>query len=509
MKPKVAVAAVSQDAARAGARSADRGGNAVDAALAAGLTAAVTHPGMCSLGGAVFVTVWPPDEEPAVVDGAAETPGRGLPPDERGGGAVEVHVPFGAGVETEVGPGSVAVPGLPAGCSLAARRFGRLGWRELLEPVVDRVRGGFPLPPSCHAFLAHAHEPIYARDDRSRAALTGEDGTLLEPGGIVRPEGLAASLETLAREGAEAFYRGGIGRRIADHVRDGGGSLTRRDLREYRPRIRRPLQVEIDGWRVATNPSPATGGRRLAALLALSGSRPREGWGPDDIAWLVRAQRAVLGHGGAGPGELPERVRSILDGGVRPGGPGSPATLHTSAVDGEGRVCSITMSDGYGSGVMPPGTGLWLNNCLGERELNPGGPGSRPPGRRVPSNMAPTAARSGAGAALAVGTPGSERIPTVLHQVLLHRIRLGASPEEAVRRPRLHVEASGGGPRVACEPGLPTGEVELPLRRCEELDLYFGGAAVAERGPDGDLLLAADPRRGGGTAVGGGGGRSG
>ena len=126
MDEKVAVAAVSADAARAGARAADLGGNAVDAALAAGLTAAVTHPGMCSLGGAVFVTVWPPDEAPVVVDGAVKTPGRGLASGERGGGSVEVRLGFGGGVETEIGPGSVAVPGLPAGCSEAARRYGRL-----------------------------------------------------------------------------------------------------------------------------------------------------------------------------------------------------------------------------------------------------------------------------------------------------------------------------------------------------------------------------------------------
>lgn len=504
MDEKVAVAAVSADAARAGARAADLGGNAVDAALAAGLTAAVTHPGMCSLGGAVFVTVWPPRGGPVVVDGAAETPGRGLASEERGGGAVEVRLGFGGGVDTEVGPGSVAVPGLLAGCSEAARRYGRLPWGELLAPVIERVRGGFPLPASCHAFLAHAHDPIYARDPRSRTALTGEGGDLLAPGGLVRPDGLEETLELLAREGARSFYRGELGRRIADHVRSAGGSLTRRDLRAYRPRVRRPLRMELEGWRVATNPAPAVGGRRLAALLALSDGRPAGDWDAGDVAWLVRTQRAVLGHGRPAERGLTGPARSILGGaGSDEGGgePGSPATLHTSAVDGEGRICSVTMSDGYGSGVMPPGTGVWLNNCLGERELNPGGPGSRPPGRRLPSNMAPTAVRAPAGGALAIGTPGSERIPTVLHQVLLSRIRLGVELEEAVRRPRLHVEWDGDDPRVACEPGLPLEEVELPVRRHEELDLYFGGATAVERTGEGDFLAAADPRRGGGTAA--------
>ncbi len=500
MDPHVAVAAVSRDAARAGADVAARGGNAVDAALAAGLVAAITHPGMCSLGGAAFVVVWPAGDDPAVVDGAIEVPGRGLSPGERGGGTVEARFSYGGGTETLAGPGSVGTPGLPAACAAASRRFGRRPWRALVEPAVERARDGFPLPPACHAFLEHAYGPIYRRDERGRAALGDEDGELVGPGETVRPEGLAESLALLAREGPEAFYRGPLARRIADHVRRGGGSLTRRDLEAYRARVRRPLEAGLDGWRVATNPRPAVGGRVLAALLALSGDRPREGWSAADVAWLVRAQRAVLAAARDGdPEGLPRAARAALEAGGDAAA-GSPATLHTSAVDADGTLCSVTMSDGYGSGVMPPGTGIWLNNCLGERELNPGGPGEGPPGRRLPSNMAPTAARGPDGGALALGSPGSGRIPTTIHQVLLARVRLGMTLEEAVRHPRLHVEVGGEETRVACEPGLPTDELEMPVRRYGDLDMFFGGVAAAARDPDGGFVLAADPRRGGGTA---------
>lgn len=504
MPPKIAVAAVSETAARAGLRAAAGGGNAVDAALAAGLAAAVTHPGMCSLGGAAFVTVWPAGGDPVVVDGGAETPGRGLEPAERGDG-IEVRMAYGGGTGTVVGPGSVAVAGLPAACDVARARFGRLGWKDLLSPTVDAVRGGFPLPPACHAFLVHAWEPIYRRDPRSRAALGDGDGGLIEPGEPVEPPGLADTLERLAREGADHFYRGPLGQRIADHVRGAGGSLTRRDLDAYRAEVRPPLATELDAWRVATNPPPAAGGRILAALLAMSAGRPEGDWDAADVAWLVRAQRAVLeGARDERGGELPEEARAFLEAG--PGAPppasGSGSTLHTSAVDGAGTLCSVTMSDGFGSGVMPPGTGLWLNNCLGERELNPAGPGHAPPGHRLPSNMAPTVARGPDGRALALGTPGSERIPTVLHQVLLTAVRTGRTLEETLARPRLHVELGGDGPVVACEPGLPLDEVELPVRRSDGLDMYFGGAAAAARAADGRLLAAADPRRGGGAVVG-------
>lgn len=508
MPPRVAVAAVSETAARAGLRAVARGGGAVDAALAAGLTATVTHPGMCSLGGAAFVAVWPAGDDPAVVDGGVETPGRGLEPSERGDGGIEARLAYGGGTGTVVGPASVAVPGLPAACDVARARYGRLGWEDLLAPAVDAVRGGFPLPPACHAFLSHAWDPIYRRDPRSRASLGDGEGGLIGPDETVEPPGLVETLEELAREGADHFYRGPLGHRIADHVRGSGGSLTRRDLAAYRPRVRRPLAVELDGWSVATNPPPAAGGRILAALLAMSSGRPRGGWDASDVAWLARTQRAVLARErGERTEPLPAEARSLLEAGPdRPGPPpGSGSTLHTSAVDDRGNLCSVTMSDGYGSGVMPPGTGLWLNNCLGERELNPAGPGHAPPGRRLPSNMAPTVARGPEGEALALGTPGSERIPTALHQVLLNAMRLGDTLREAVARPRLHVEMGDDGPRVVSEPGLPLDEVELPVRRYDALEMYFGGAAAAARAADGRLLAAADPRRGGGTAAGTGG----
>lgn len=499
MSPRVAVAAVSREAARAGARVAAEGGTAVDAALSAGLTAAVTHPGMCSLAGAAFVTVWPADGDPVLVDGGAGTPGRGLDPEQRGQSGIEVHLGYGGGLDTVVGAGSVATPGLLAACAAAADRFGRLPWRVLLEPAVEQTREGFPLPEACHDFLTHAHEPIYARDPRSRAALEGRDGGLAGPGETVRPEGLADSLEALAREGVDLFYRGEIGRRIARHVRDRGGSLTRRDLEAYRPLLRAPVGAELDGWRVATNPAPALGGRVLTALLRLSDRRPRDGWTAQEVRWLVRVQELVLGHREP-DGALPDGVERLLGEAAGTGG-ASSSTLHTSAVDADGTICSVTMSDGYGSGVMPPGTGIWLNNCLGERALNPGGLAGRPPGRRIPSHMAPTAARGPGGEAMAVGTPGAARIPTVTHQLLLNRIRLGMTLEESVRHPRLHVEDRPDRPRVACEPGLPVRAVERPVRRFEELSMFFGGAGVAVRGAGGALEATADPRRGGGTVL--------
>jgi len=202
-----------------------------------------------------------------------------------------------------------------------------------------------------------------------------------------------------------------------------------------------------------------------------------------------------------------EGIRRLLERAEAAGGePGrlreSSSTIHTSAVDGRGLACSVTCSDGYGSGVMPPGTGLWLNNALGERDLTRGEFHDLEPGERLTSNMAPTVARRPDGAVLAIGSPGAERIPSLVLQPLLGHLRGGIPLAEAVERPRLHVDVDEGEPVVLAEPGLPLDRLELPVRRESERSLAFGGVEAAAL-IGGRLDAAADSRRGGGVTIGG------
>ncbi len=476
---KVAVAAISQKAAGAGTRVGREGGNAVDAALSASLLAVITHPGMCSLGGACFITVWPPDgADPVVVDGGHEMPGRGLPEARFGRGGTEVVLDFAGGMSTIVGPGSVATPGLLAAFDAASERFGAVPWRELFGPARDLARSGFPLPAACRVFLKHAHDEIYGVDPRSRGVLHDGEGRLLEAGDTVRVEGLPATLDVLAERGAESFYRGEVARRIADHVQAEGGLLTRRDLASYDVEWRAPLRAAVDEWSVATNPPPAMGGAVLAAVLRLLPDTPRDRWSAGDVRRLADALEAVARF----------RLQE------------SSSTIHTSAVDADGLACSVTCSDGYGSGVMPPGTGLWLNNALGERDLTRGEFHALDPGERLSSNMAPTAVRHPDGRVLAIGSPGAERIPTVVAQALLGHLRGGLSLEDAVEHPRLHVEVTPGDARVVAEPGLPLERLDLPVSREESRSLAFGGVTTAALS-NGRLDAASDSRRDGGAAV--------
>ncbi|MDP9189714.1 MAG: gamma-glutamyltransferase family protein, partial [Actinomycetota bacterium] len=272
------------------------------------------------------------------------------------------------------------------------------------------------------------------------------------------------------------------------------------------------LTVDVDDWVYATVPPPGIGGPVLAAMLLLMGGRPRGDWTPDDRAHLARVQGAVLRHRATHLDVAGDRVSAgqrLLDDVRRQGSAWlrtSPSTVHVSCVDGEGMACAVTASSGYGSGVVTPGTGLMLNNCLGEPELNRPGLHAWRPGDRLPSNMAPTVGRRADGAVLAIGSPGADRITTALVQVLA-ALGGGVGLQEAVDAPRLHVRpVRGGGLEVDHEADaelpLPTsGGEPLVAREMPPHSMYFGGVAAAMRHPDGTLEAAADPRRAGAVVL--------
>ena len=149
---------------------------------------------------------------------------------------------------------------------------------------------------------------------------------------------------------------------------------------------------------------------------------------------------------------------------------------------------------------MPAGTGLWLNNCLGEIELNRRGLDAGPVGSRLPSNMAPSVARR-EGAVLAVGSPGADRITTALQQFLINYLLFDMSLEDAIAHPRLHIDTSGKDPRLMAEAGLDLPDSDLALKLFPELVMYFGGVGAAVYDSASGLKSAADPRREGGTCI--------
>lgn len=507
---RVAVAAASQIAADAGVEVGRLGGNAVDAAIAASFVSMTTDPGIVALGGGSYVTVSEPDGSTVVIDGYVEMPGRSAAPERIGSGIDSVHIDYGGGLDTGIGHGSVATPGSVAALGVASERYGTIEWSDLLGPARRWARDGFAMPSAAAEYLAVAGAPIFGWHPESRAALLHPDGTPRAVGERVHCAGLADSLAIIAEDGPVAFSTGEIGRRIADDVSSNGGILGRDDLAAYAPMVREALELDLGGWRFATNPGPAIGGVAVAAVLALV--RDETTWTADVVDRLATAFAAVLTfrrhHYDLAEQREPVIARLIelaRDGDV-PAMLDAPSTVHVSAVDGDGRACAITSSSGYGSGVVVPGTGIWLNNALGEIDLLRSELSDVAPGTRLPSNMAPSVARGPDGSVLAVGSAGASRITSAIAQAVFHHVCLGRPLDDAVGQPRVHAEMVGGhgGDRVviAHEPGLPDGALANVERRpFDRRAMYFGGVQAASRHADGSLHATADPRRGGGTAV--------
>ncbi len=501
----VAVAAASQDAADAGAEISALGGNAVDCAIAAAMYAINTEPGVCALAGSAFATIWPPGGDPVTIDGNVAVPGMGLPsrfsPEPQ-----SVYMEYGGGVETIIGAASVAVPGTPAALHLASQKFGRVAWRELLEPTIRATRDGFPLSAACHYYLSYSGDVIFGRSEEGHRALHDEKGEVLEARSRIVVPQLADSLTAIAEGGSEVFYSGDVGRAIAEHVQERGGFLTMQDLQDYAAQIRDSLIIRLGDWRIATNPPPAVGGAMLAAMLLAFEDRPVSRWDDDALRLLLRVQEAAMTYRKKKldlsddiAGDV-ARFLVLAAGGELPSRWSSGSTVHTSAVDDSGLACAITASSGYGSGEMPAGTGLWLNNCLGEIELNRRGFDAGPPGIRLPSNMAPAVARS-AQRILAMGSPGADRITTALQQFLINYIQLGLELDVAIAHPRLHLEIDGANRNIAVEPGLELPDTGLTVTQYPEISMYFGGVVAAAFDEKYGFSAAADPRREGGTRI--------
>jgi gamma-glutamyltranspeptidase/glutathione hydrolase len=507
--PDVAIAAPNEAAADAGEQLVRAGGNAVDAALAAALVTMVNEVGIVSLSSGGFVTVQPADgTEPVTVDGwmdmpgrsraggagpgAARVPGGGAGPWAADGtGTWDVRTEYGGGVTVTIGPGSVAAHGAVAAFEETHRRWGRAPWRELVAPAVDVARGGFRLGSASRYYLDYVHDDIYGWDPLSRAAVHDVAGQVTT--GLVVVPDLAASLELIAAEGASALHMGDLARMVSDDVQARGGLLSMADLEQYAPVVRSALRVELGEWTLGTNPTPSVGGVCVAAMLRLLDGVPRRvvdgRWSDLDVERLVEVQRDVLGHRLDVLDTSDDLVADALaylaqvDDRVRSAG----STAHVSATDAEGTACAVTVSSGYGSGMVARGTGIWLNNCLGEQELNPHGLHGLPPGTRLLSNMAPTVAHHRDGASLAIGSPGADRISTAVAQVVAGFTNGGLGLQEAIDHPRVHVHRAGRPDEV--------------VKRERELTMYYGGvgATVLRRDGAGALHLeaAADPRRDG------------
>lgn len=504
--------------AEAGAQILREGGNAVDAAVCAVLTSFAVESPLTGFGAGGFIMVHTPRPlpgsaheesdfdvrsagEPAttLIDFFVAAPGKDKI--ERGAELVPVPVHFDAEtIQTfYVGPASCGVPGTAAGLELALRRFGSIPLGELVRPGIRFARDGAAVNAE-QAYILDILEPIHARLPGTRE-LYAPGGRTLRTGEWFRFPELADALERFGAEGAEPFYRGEVAAALAEFVVDGGGTLGPSDLATYEAIERKPIRVPFRGTDVLTNPPPSSGGILIAYCLGLL-ERLGERSGVEQLVAAMGAANEARGEEFAEALYGEGMETSFLD----PAGLDLAAgdllgsTTHISVLDGDGMCASVTCSNGSGSGVLVPGTGVILNNMLGEEDLNPGGFHRIEPGRRVPSMMAPTVVLRDGEIELGLGSAGSNRIRSAILQTIVRVVEEGMSAGEAVRAPRLHFEQG----IVQAEPGIDEASLArleergLPVARRPQINLFFGGVqAVARDRESGALSGGGDPRRGG------------
>ena len=474
--------------AEAGAGALRMGGNAVDAALAAMCASFVCEPLLTGLGAGGYMLVGAPGGDDVLLDFFVEAPGRGGPPAQAE--LLPVSIVFGDVVQVfHVGAASVGTYGCPAGICAAHARFAALPLAELVAPAVRLGRDGVAL--NAHqAYLIELLSPIIASSPQARALFATVSP---REGEVLRLPDVADGLERLAAEGAAPFYTGEVATAVCDWVGERGGKLSPADLAAYEVVAREPIDVAYRGLRVRTNPPPSAGGILIAAVLAELDGEPARPSRERIVAAMIDAQRArtaafmeSLHLKGMHLRGFQEQFLAARRGN----------TTHISAIDEHGWTCTTTVSNGSCSGVVVPGTGLHLNNMLGEADLNPSGFHLHPPGRRLPSMMAPTLARRADGAVeLALGSAGSNRIRSAILQVICNVLDRGMGLAEAVEAPRLHWDDGV----LYVEPGAePTNLEGIVTARFNGLNVFFGGCQAVRRDPDsGRMVGAGDPRRGG------------
>ncbi len=489
-------ATVNPLATQAAVDAIEHGGNAVDAALAAGLMLSVVDGHNSGIGGGCFILIRQPDGRYLAIDGRETAPRLAHSRMFLKEGKPQTQW-------SRTGPLAVAVPGLLAAYDQAARRCGRLPLSDALRKAADRARRGFLIDRAFAARLK-ATAPAMAPFPATRKIFLKPDGTPYGAGERLVQRDLAETLDQVARHGVAWFYGDGFANQVDAWMREHGGLLRAADFAAYRARLREPIVTSYRKLRIVGFPPPSSGGIHVAQMLNMLESY--------DLAELDRRDRAQRIHlmaevmkrafadraywlGDADFARVPrglidrsyarrlvqsidmQRATEVTRHGLPPkwdesffGG----HTTHLTVADAEGYWVAITqtINTSFGSKVVVPGTGVVLNNEMDDFAIAPGVPNAFgligaeanqvAPGKRPLSSMSPTIVERDGQPVLTVGAAGG---PKIINQVLLVIVRyldLGMSLEEAVAAARFHHQWRPD--RLLVERGLPA-ELQTALRR--------------------------------------------
>lgn len=511
MHAKGIIAAGHPETVRAAEVILQENGNAFDAIVAAHLAACVAEPVLASFAGGGFLLAHTAENKNFVYDFFVQTPRNKVSDSELDFYPISAN--FGtAQQEFHIGLGSVATPGCVKGLFEIHRDLCTMPMARLAEPAMEMATKGVRVN-SFHAYIFEIVQAIFCATTEAKYTFSGhaENQHLVSEGDILKLPHLAATLDALIHEGEPLFYRGEIAGRIADLCHEGGGHLNRRDLEDYNVVKRHPLQMSYHNAMVFLNPPPSTGGILIAFALKLLDDQKlaRNTFGSrahlDLLAKIMeltnkaRVDNEALMSQSANDRHILDPVylakyRQLISGHAQ----ALRGTTHMGVIDNKGNIASMSVSNGEGCGHLIPGTGIMLNNMLGEEDLNSDGFHNWTPDQRMTSMMSPTLLLTRSGAEIALGSGGSNRIRTAILQVIINLLDYGMSPVDAVNSPRIHYEKG----LLNIEGGFDHREIKGLVKNFPdhkiwvERNLFFGGTHTVmhkSRRFDG----AGDIRRGG------------
>jgi gamma-glutamyltranspeptidase/glutathione hydrolase len=552
-------------ATQAGVNALKSGGNAIDAAVAVGLTLGVVDGHNSGIGGGCFMLIRRANGEFIAIDGREKAPATASRDMFLRDGKADTKL-------SQTGALASGVPGEIAAFDYAIKHFGRKKFADVLLPAAIVAENGFELSGIYDSRL-RANAAELASFEASRAIFF-RDGKLLVKGDVLKQADLAATYRALAEQGSDWFYRGPFATNTALWMKTHGGLITVEDFANYRIELREPIRSRYRGYDVVSFPPPSSGGVHVAQMLNIlerfdlkSFDEPtrlhvlteamklafadRAYWlGDPDfakvprglvaqeygdiLAGMIDVHRAidVPRHGlppryaedffpskpGTASSATPSKTASIIAVPV-PGAAASEPdldkhTTHFSVADAEGNwvACTATVNTGFGSKVVVPGTGVLLNNQMDDFSVQPGvanyfglvgaEANAIAPGKRPLSSMSPTIVLKGGQPIIALGAAGGPKIISAVLLELVAMLDLGQTPQQAVAAPRIHQQWSPD--EIMVERTLPEARVrELELRGHKVRVISAGSTShIVARSRDGKGFTGAADPRGSGTAEG-------
>jgi len=548
-----AVATISEKASQSALTILNKGGNAVDAAVAAAATLGVTDPFSCGIGGGGFMVIYLAKDKRVITIDHRETAPASFTP--------AVFLENGAPVDfdTAVASGAaVGVPGTVRGWHEALERYGTMNFKQVLAPAIDVATKGFTVS-EIFSHLTQENERKFQRFGTT-SALYLRDGKAVKPGTLLRNPDMAKAYREIAARGQRAFYEGPMARAIVDAVNRppvaGGatvrpGNMTLADLANYEARIRQPVVSTYRGYDIYGMPLPSSGGVAVAeALNILEGydlkSMPRANAEhlyleasrlafADRNAYLADPEYVDAPVAGLLSKEFAAQRRAQIDAkrarvDVAAGDPygfqqdqsiplrpaqqqpaqralqrESAHTTHFTVSDKDGNVVSytFTIESWGGSGIVVPGYGFLLNNEMTDFDFSGPRPNVPEAGKRPRSSMAPTIALKDGKPAFTIGSPGGATIITTVLQTIVNHVDFGMPMDAAINAPRL---SERNGATTSTEPGFAgtpqARALEAFGHKWEDPPEEIGAANAIVFNPDGTVTAVSEGKRHGvGTAL--------